>query len=62
MNGVLCHSQQDRSDSRGWPLQLDSKKSGNGRSGSTGIRQNSEVAFFATQLGWLMTREPGRCS
>ncbi|MGK7378273.1 hypothetical protein ACSFXN_10600 [Planococcus sp. 1R117A] len=38
------------------------KKCGNGRSDSTGIRQTSEVAFSATQLGWLMTRESGHCS
>ncbi|WKA59945.1 hypothetical protein QWY16_07505 [Planococcus shenhongbingii] len=30
VNGVLCHSQQGRSDSRGWALQLD-KKSGSAR-------------------------------
>jgi hypothetical protein len=34
--------------SRGWPTELDNKKNGSGRSGSTGIRQTSEVALFAT--------------
>ncbi|WKA58601.1 hypothetical protein QWY16_19255 [Planococcus shenhongbingii] len=53
---------QVRSVSRGWAPELDKSKSGNGRSGSTGVRRTSEAALFAAQPGWLTTREPGRCS
>ncbi|TWT04725.1 hypothetical protein [Planomicrobium sp. CPCC 101079] len=41
---------------------LDNKKSGNGRSVSTGIRRTGEAALFAAQPGWLMSRETGRWS
>jgi len=41
---------------------LQIKKSESGRLDSTGIRRPDEVALFATQSGWLMTRESGRLS
>ncbi len=41
---------------------LDNEKSENARLALIGIRQNSEVAFFATSLDWLMTEELGRSS
>ncbi|WP_298833277.1 hypothetical protein [uncultured Planococcus sp.] len=37
-------------------------KSGSARLALTGIRRTSEVALFATQLGWLMTRRAGHWS
>ena len=37
-------------------MELDNTKSESACSALTGIRQTGEVAFFATQSGWLMTR------
>ncbi|WKA49847.1 hypothetical protein QWY22_13155 [Planococcus liqunii] len=61
MMALLAIADQSEATSRGWAQQLD-KKSGNGRLDSKGVSWTGEVALFATQPGWLMTRESGHCS
>lgn len=46
--------------SRGWPSELDNKKSRNGRSAPKGVRQIGEAVFLTAQLRWLMTRGAGQ--
>ncbi len=45
-SGALCHTAELTYVPRNWPPQLDNTKSGDGRSGPTGVSHFGEAAFF----------------